>query len=56
MSEFSKELQLTAVFFQEHHLNTFAKYIRLEWVKEAVKPTVRASIRKRRFPLPSKQS
>jgi len=29
MSEFSKELQVTAEFCQEHHLNAFAKHIPL---------------------------
>lgn len=50
MSEFSKELQITAEFCQEHHLNAFAKHIPLAWVEEAVKQTGRASVRKRRFP------
>lgn len=50
MTEFSKELQITAEFCQEHHLNAFAKHIPLEWVEEAVRQTGRASVRKRRFP------
>jgi hypothetical protein len=32
MSEFSKELQITAEFCQERHLNAFAKHIPLAWV------------------------
>lgn len=50
MSEFSKELQVTAEFCQEHHLNAFAKYIPQAWEEEAVRQTGRASVRKRRFP------
>lgn len=49
MSELSIELQVTAEFCQEHHLNAFAKHIPLEWVEEAVKQTGQASVRKRRF-------
>jgi hypothetical protein len=50
MSEFSKELQITAEFCQDHHINAFSKHIPLEWVEEAVQQTGRASVRKRRFP------
>lgn len=50
MSEFSKELHVTAEFCQEHHINAFAKHIPLDWVEEAVKQTGKASVRKRRFP------
>ncbi|ENM5727226.1 IS4 family transposase [Vibrio mimicus] len=46
MSEFSKELHVTAEFCQDHHINAFSKHIPLEWVEEAVKQTGRA----RRFP------
>ena len=50
MSEFSKELQITAEFCQDHHIDAFSKHIPFEWVEEAVKQTGRASVRKRRFP------
>ncbi|MFS1865859.1 IS4 family transposase [Vibrio breoganii] len=50
MSEFSKELQVTAEFCNDHHIDAFSKHIPLEWVEEAVKQTGKASVRKRRFP------
>ncbi|PMI35668.1 Mobile element protein, partial [Enterovibrio norvegicus] len=50
MSEFLKELHITAEFCQDHPINAFSKHIPLEWVEEAVKQTGRASLRKRRFP------
>ena len=50
MSEFSKELQVTAELCHERHLDAFAKHVPEEWVKEAVKQTGRASLRTRRFP------
>ncbi|MGR5146550.1 transposase domain-containing protein [Photobacterium alginatilyticum] len=50
MSEFSKELQITAEFYQGHHIDAFSKHIPFEWVEEAVKQTKQASVRKRRFP------
>jgi len=50
MSEFSKELQITAEFCQDHHIDAFSKHIPTEWVAEAVQQTGKASVRKRRFP------
>ncbi|WP_211234212.1 IS4 family transposase [Aliagarivorans taiwanensis] len=50
MSEFSKELHVTAEFCQERHIDAFAKHIPCEWVSEAVQQTGRASLRNRRFP------
>lgn len=45
MSEFSKELQITTEFCQDHHINAFYKHIPLKWVEEAVKQTGQASVR-----------
>ncbi|WP_163930806.1 IS4 family transposase [Paraferrimonas sp. SM1919] len=50
MSEFSKELQVTAEYCQNQTFDVFSKHIPIEWVKEAVKETGKASLRKRRFP------
>ncbi|WP_220718074.1 IS4 family transposase [Agarivorans litoreus] len=50
MSEFSKELHVTAEFCQERSIDVFSKHIPMEWVEEAVQQTGRASLRKRRFP------
>ncbi|GLP97352.1 IS4 family transposase [Paraferrimonas sedimenticola] len=50
MSEFSKELQVTAEFCHDRPTDVFSKHIPMEWVEEAVKQMGRASLRKRRFP------
>ncbi|HAS6172706.1 TPA: IS4 family transposase, partial [Vibrio vulnificus] len=50
MSEFSKELQVTAEFCHERPIDVFNKHIPLEWVEEAVQQTGRVSLRKRRLP------
>lgn len=50
MSEFSKELQVTAEFCHERPIDVFRKHIPMEWVQEAVQQTGRASLRKRRLP------
>ena len=50
MSEFSKELQVTAEFCHERPIDVFSKHVPLEWVEEAVQQTGRTSLRKRRLP------
>ncbi|GAB3520246.1 IS4 family transposase [Photobacterium alginatilyticum] len=50
MSEFSKELQITAEFCQDHYIDAFSKHIPVEWIEEAVQQTGKASVRRRRFP------
>ena len=50
MSEFSKELQITAEFCHERPIDVFSKHIPLEWVEEAIQQTGRTSLRKRRLP------
>ncbi|MGR6833896.1 transposase domain-containing protein [Aliivibrio wodanis] len=50
MSEFSRELQLTAEFHLPESMDSFRKNIPIEWISEAVNQTGRAAIRKRRFP------
>ncbi|SON50286.1 transposase (fragment) [Vibrio tapetis subsp. tapetis] len=50
MSEFSKELQVTAEFCHERPIDVFNKHIPWEWVEEAVQQTGRVSLRKRRLP------
>lgn len=50
MSEFSKELQVTAEFCYERPIDVFNKHIPLAWVEEAVQQTGRVSLRKRRLP------
>lgn len=50
MSEFSKELQVTAEFCHERPVDVFSKHIPLEWVEEALQQTGRVSLRKRRLP------
>lgn len=50
MSEFSKELQVTAEFHHERPMDVFSKHIPLEWVEEALQQTGRVSLRKRRLP------
>ncbi len=50
MSEFSRELQLTAEFNYPESMDPFRKNIPLAWISQAVKQTGRATVRKRRFP------
>lgn len=50
MSEFSKELLVTAEFCQSQDIDVFAKHVPMDWVAEAVQQTGRASLRTRRFP------
>jgi len=50
MSEFSRELQVTAELNYPEAIDAFRKNIPSEWIEEAVQQTGRAAIRKRRFP------
>ncbi|MCT7948061.1 hypothetical protein [Shewanella septentrionalis] len=42
MSEFSKELLVTAEFCQSQDIDVFAKHVPMDWVAEAVQQTGRA--------------
>ncbi|MCF1428821.1 MAG: transposase domain-containing protein [Shewanella sp.] len=50
MSEFSKELLVTAELCQARDIDVFAKHVPMDWVAEAVQHTGRSLLRTRRFP------